>query len=240
MKATLLTAMLALVPSAWATTISYNFNDPTGKLGTSEIYTSSDIFITAYGFKSGKASDLFGNTDGLGLSSNSDQITTGFVQLDLSGFWAADATNVIITIDATKSGQTFEIFGSNTLGTLGTELQTGTANVATQLTLSADTYRYVSITAATGSHVVLDELSAVEASEPGDLAMLGIGVGLLGIAIIRKKGKGSAGAGSPARNGVRLAAPGGKNREGQQSGKFEIPSAAIFVEDRRAQVQESR
>lgn len=181
MKKIILTLTLALVPSAWATTVAYSFNSPTGKLGTSQSYTDDGVTITAYGFENNKSTDLFGNMNGLGLVADGDQISNGFIQLDLENFWAIDPGGVKITVGDVSNGEDWEIFGSNTLGKLGTEIQTGSSSVATSLSLSADNYRYISITAEACSDVVLSGLSGnvTGTPEPGTLAMMGLGVGLL-------------------------------------------------------------
>jgi hypothetical protein len=191
MKTATFALMLALVPSAWATNVAYSFSNPTGTLPTSEVYTSSGVSITAYGYENGHAADLFGNVNGLGLVADGDQISSGFIQLDMKNFWALHPTGVDITVGDVQPGEEWEVFGSNTLGSMGVEIQTGTSNtpVSTALASDADDYRYLSITAAMCSDVVLSGISGnVSATpEPGSFAMIGLGVGLLGAGILKRK-----------------------------------------------------
>ena len=192
MKTTLFALILAGASAAWATDITYSFNSPTGNLGTSETYTASGVSITAYGFDNGHSTDLYGNHNGgLGLVSDGDQINDGFITLDLKNFWAAGATGVTITIADVSRGESWEIFGSNRLGSLGTEIQTGDTNapIASALTLSADNYRYINITAADCSDVLLSGLFGDPSSptpEPGSFAMIGIGAILLGVSRLKR------------------------------------------------------
>lgn len=192
MKTTLFALMLAAVPAAWGTDITYSFNSPTGNLGTSETYIASGISITAYGFDNGHSTDLYGNHHGgLGLVSDGDQINDGFITLDLKNFWALNPTGVTITIADVSRDESWEIFGSNTLGSLGTKIQTGTtdAPVASALALSADNYRYINITAANCSDVLLSGLFGDPSSptpEPGSFAMIGIGAILLGVSRLKR------------------------------------------------------
>lgn len=192
MKTIIIALTLALAPSVWATSVAYSFSNPTGVLGTSETYTSAGVSITAYGFDYGHAAQLFGNSNGLGLENNDGQIGYGFVQLDLESFWALDPTGVTITIGDVQPDESWEIFGSNTLGSIGTEIQTGSndAPVSTALALSADNYEYLSVTASKHDDVVLSGLtgaSNTSTPEPGSFAMIGIGAGLLGLASIKNK-----------------------------------------------------
>lgn len=192
MKTTLFALMLAGVPAAWATNITYSFNSPTGNLGTSETYIASGVSITAYGFDNGHATDLYAHHNGgLGLVSDGDQIGDGFITLDLKNFWALDPTGVTITIADVQRNESWEIFGSNTLGSLGTKIQTGSTNapVASDLALSADNYRYINITAANCSDVLLSGLFGDPSSptpEPGSFAMIGIGVILLSVSRLKR------------------------------------------------------
>jgi hypothetical protein len=199
MKTTIFALTLALVPSAWATSISYSFTNPTGKLGTSQTYTNDGVTITAYGYDNGKATDLFGNVNGIGLVVDGNQVgdNDGFIQLDLKNFWAVNPTGATITIGDVQKGESWEVFGSNTLGSLGTEIETGTNNapVSTALALTASTYRYISVTAAMCSDVVLSGLGGTIVTtnnvsptpEPGSFAMIGIGASLLGLAAFKRK-----------------------------------------------------
>lgn len=191
--------MLAAAPSVWATSITFNFNSPTGDLGTSESYTAGGITITAYGYFSNfSATNLYGKNDGgdevgLGLKyeSNHEIPTNGFVQLDLQNLWNADPTALSMAIGSVQSGEGWKIYGSNTLGSRGTSLITsGTTDYPNTFNLSTsiDSYRYISVQASCGD-VLISTLTANipnQIPEPGSMFLMGSG--LIGMAgAIRRK-----------------------------------------------------
>jgi hypothetical protein len=111
-------------------------NAPVG--GSSHTYTSSGFSITAYGFDNhsgiGTAHDLFyknvpaigGATEtGLGLTNtpnNELQAGLHFIQFDFTAALAAGMFNGQLSVGSIQTGESFAIFGSNTLGTLGTQV----------------------------------------------------------------------------------------------------------------------
>jgi len=111
-------------------------NAPVG--GSSHTYTSSGFSITAYGFDNhagiGTAHDLFyknvspigGATEtGLGLvntSNNELQAGLHFIQFDFTSALAAGMFNGQLSVGSIQANESFAIFGSNTLGTLGTQV----------------------------------------------------------------------------------------------------------------------
>jgi hypothetical protein len=113
-----------------------NANAPVG--GSSHTYTSSGFSITAYGFDNhsgiGTAHDLFyknvpqigGATEtGLGLTNTLDnELQTGlhFIQFDFTAALAAGMFNGQLSVGSIQTGESFAIFGSNALGTLGTQV----------------------------------------------------------------------------------------------------------------------
>jgi hypothetical protein len=113
-----------------------NQNGPTG--GSSQTYTNSGFSITAYGFDNhsgvGTPHDLYyksvpdigGATEtGLGLVetvSNELQANLNFIQFDFTAALAAGMFNGELSVGSVQAGETFAIFGSNTLGTLGTQV----------------------------------------------------------------------------------------------------------------------
>jgi hypothetical protein len=126
--------------SSWATIVwdlnPNNLNQPVGS--TSRTYTSSGISITAYGFDNnagfGTAHELFyknvapidGAVErGLGLTNtpnNELQANLHFIQFDFTAALAAGLFNGQISVGSVQQGETFSIFGSNVLGTLGTQV----------------------------------------------------------------------------------------------------------------------
>lgn len=113
-------------------------NAPVG--GSSHTYTSSGFSITAYGFDNnsgiGTAHDLYyknlspigGAVEmGLGLvntPSNELQANMNFIQFDFTAALAAGMINGQLSVGSIQPGESFVIFGSNTLGTLGTQVST--------------------------------------------------------------------------------------------------------------------
>lgn len=116
-----------------------NPNDQNGPVGSSsQTFTSSGFSITAYGFDNnggvGTPHDLFykfeqeigGATEsGLGLTNTAhNEIQTGlqFIQFDFTAALAAGMMNGELSVGSIQAGESFSIFGSNTLGTLGTQV----------------------------------------------------------------------------------------------------------------------
>ena len=111
-------------------------NAPAG--GSSHTYVSSGFSITAYGFDNhsgiGTAHDLFfkneneiggGVESGLGLTNTPhNEIQTGlnFIQFDFTAALAAGMMNGQISVGSIQPGESFSLYGSNTLGTLGTQV----------------------------------------------------------------------------------------------------------------------
>jgi len=111
-------------------------NAPVG--GSSHTYTSSGFSITAYGFDNhsgiGTAHDLFYKNQspiggavemGLGLVNTLDnelQAGLHFIQFDFTAALAAGMFNGQLSVGSIQPNETFAIFGSNTLGTLGIQV----------------------------------------------------------------------------------------------------------------------
>jgi hypothetical protein len=111
-------------------------NAPVGS--SSHTYSSSGFSITAYGFDNhsgiGTAHELFyksvpdigGATEtGLGLTNTlSNELQPGlhFIQFDFTAALAAGMFNGQLSVGSVQTGETFTLFGSNTLGTLGTQV----------------------------------------------------------------------------------------------------------------------
>jgi hypothetical protein len=111
-------------------------NAPVG--GSSHTYTTSGFSITAYGFDNnsgiGTAHDLFyknvtpigGAVEmGLGLvNTPNNELQSGlhFIQFDFTSALAAGMFNGQLSVGSIQQGESFAIFGSNTLGTLGSQV----------------------------------------------------------------------------------------------------------------------
>lgn len=113
-----------------------NQNAPVGS--SSRTYTVSGFSITAYGFDNhsgvGTLHELYyknimeigGAVErGLGLvgtPNNELQVGLHFIQFDFTAMLAAGMFNGQISVGSVQAGESFAIFGSNTLGTLGTQV----------------------------------------------------------------------------------------------------------------------
>jgi hypothetical protein len=179
-------ALFALCSAGFAT--SFNFAAfGTGDICHTDTFLAGAISMQAWGFTGNASSpntDLWykadgGDETGLGLSNDTvdhEVQGTSFLQ-----FTAANVAT--ISIGSVQSGETYQLYGSNTLGTLGTKIGSlGTADV-TNLNLAAidGTWTYVSLFAPTGN-VLLDSAtaSAPVVPEPGTSTML-MTLGVVGL-----------------------------------------------------------
>jgi hypothetical protein len=114
--------------------VSYGGGQSQGGYGdkgsNSASYSSNGIPINCYGFATtGSKTDLYSNNvqgnSLLGLSnwSNNNQIDSGhFVQFDISGHTNSGATGGSIAVSTLDWNASFDVYGSNTQGSLGTLL----------------------------------------------------------------------------------------------------------------------
>jgi hypothetical protein len=138
----LFTAFFVDPARATLTTVTWDLN-PTGidaPVGSSShVFISQGYSITAYGFDVGNginpARSLFyknagGDEFGLGVVGtphNELQVTSNgspanFIQLDLRAILAAGFTNGKIDVGSVQANESFVLYGSNSLGSLGTKL----------------------------------------------------------------------------------------------------------------------
>lgn len=133
---------LALASSTSATLITWDLNpsNQNGALGSaSHTYTVSGFSITAYGFDNVVGNDTphelyYKNTDGgfdhglgvVGTPHNELQNDNGsplqYIQFDLNSILTQGFTNGQIKVSSVDSGEGWTLYGSDTLGTLGTIL----------------------------------------------------------------------------------------------------------------------
>jgi hypothetical protein len=143
LKTVLLLACSAVIGSqAWATVVTWSLN-PTGANAdlpsNSQDFTVSGYTITARGYDNnsgiGSSHNLHfknegGDEVGLGLTGitnfelqvDSHGNPLQFIQLDLRSILSQGFTNGKIEVGSVQSGESFFLYGSNTLGTLGTKL----------------------------------------------------------------------------------------------------------------------
>jgi hypothetical protein len=184
-------AALLLASPVWADTVSWNLSNPSGPIGTSETYTAGGTTITAYGYNGSTPTDLFGKTaggdeTGLGLVGKSDDEIGGnaFVQLDLTQLISSGYTNFQLAIGSVQPGETYDVWGSNKKGVLGTLLLHGSLDGTKFSIPDGGQYSFISITAPTGD-VLVDSFTA-QTPEPSSLALLGTGLVALS-GLIRRK-----------------------------------------------------
>lgn len=179
-----------------------NLNQPAGT--TTQSYTSGGYTITATGYDNnggiGTPTQLFFKNvgpingafeTGLGVNNTADQeLQAGpstanpfdFIQLNLSSIIRAGATNGMVSVTSVQSGEAFTIFGSNTAGTLGTQLGGTFGSSSDNVFVSLPNfgqYNYYSIAAADGD-VLVKAVSAEFPAIPEMNALLPI-MALLGV-----------------------------------------------------------
>jgi hypothetical protein len=163
--------------SAWATVVTWelNPNGTNGNVGSSSLdLTQSGFTITARGYDNVAGTDtlhqLFfknqpdsagGSERGLGLVGTLDNelqtsggTPSNYIQLDLRSILAQGLGSFQISVGSVQPGESFLLFGSNTQGTLGTQI--GGANGSTfddQFISVTNSYQFISI--ASGSMDVL-------------------------------------------------------------------------------------
>ncbi len=138
-------ALTVAMPARAAVVWELNPNHQNAPAGsTSVTYTQQGYSITAYGFNNnggtGTPQELFYKNEtpinsaaeiGLGVTNTFDNelqagsTTTNpfdFIQLDLSSIIKAGATSGSVSVASIQSGEGFTIYGSNTLGQLGTQI----------------------------------------------------------------------------------------------------------------------
>jgi hypothetical protein len=215
------------VPSAQAVQVTWNFapgtngNPAAGALGTSQTYNANNITITAYGFNSisntgtlGSAIDLYGKftsgqtlETGLGLNGTLEHeiISPDLIAIDFSNARKAPNggySNFSFTMGSATSGETWELYGSNTSLTTGySELFTGTnQGVDNVLSGTNDSYKYYAFGMApnqsANNNVLLVSVDGVAppsqvggVPEPSTWAMLILGFFGMGFVAYRQKGK---------------------------------------------------
>jgi PEP-CTERM motif len=215
-------AFLGLKP-AQATPIVWDFTPTTsGVLPTTKTYTSSPVLspaenIIASGFSGTNTPvALYGKNDGTGeqgLGLNNDlsgdhEITHGsFIQLDLAALTDPPLTSTHMSFQSgsTTSGETWQVFGTNTAGSLvgATLIDSGTnENLVADLGASIlGTYRYLDVTVAantSGDNILLRELdNNVDLSKSGDpvpepSSLVLLGSALVGLGFFRRRRKDTA------------------------------------------------
>ncbi len=142
----------------------WSFNSQTGSLGNSWGYSFNGIPVTAYGYSSnGSGAGLCGQNNGgssygLGIQGTSGNYidTNHWVTLDISQAIAAGVTGGQIVMGGLGYGEGYAIYGSNTLGQLGTQLYNGTSNDnGNPVNIpNCGQYKYISVKATSGNCLI--------------------------------------------------------------------------------------
>jgi hypothetical protein len=212
MKRYLATAALASVMGAWlglapanAVTVLWDFSQATGPLGATHNYTSTPPTVTIQAAAFGTAGvQLFGKANGpgemgLGLTGNANnpdnEITPGnFVQLDLVNLTTPPFTsiNMSFATNSTTGIDAWQVFGTNTPGTLAgaTSILTGNTEGPQTLVGVLGNFRFLDVTATAGDILINELDNNINVPLPGAIWMFGAGLGGLGLLMRRRKNKG--------------------------------------------------
>ena len=203
MAAAAVAALACAAPAAQAD-IVFDFSGSNVNLGTSETFTDigSGLSVTAYGFDAASAAtDLFGKDEGLGemglglvndpTDQNEIHFGSGFVQLDVSAL-LSQVNAASFVMNSTTQGETWAVFGSHTLGTLGSQLTTGTDELAHGLP-NFGTYQFYGFAeinngASAGDNVLLTSLTIpTQVPEPATWSLMITGFLAAGAMLRRKR-----------------------------------------------------
>jgi hypothetical protein len=202
--ALLFAVVLFSAAPVWADSVSFTFvngGNSNTDLGISPTFTNTStggvsVSLQALGFQgtppnSTGTEHLFAknsgsNETGLGTLDGAFHEVVGnlWLQLDMQDAVNKGFKSGVITFGSVQAGESWEIWGSNTPGNLGTGLLTGNVGLVPISIPDLNTYRYIGITAPTGSVLVVNGLT-MTTPEPGTLAMLGMG--LLGLCTMRRR-----------------------------------------------------
>lgn len=163
------TAVAVCTSCSDATTVTWNFDSPSGKLGASQSYTSGGIALTATGYAAGATPvPLYGKyspgstSDGLGIygTANNEISTITWVQIDLRPLISAGGTNVSILLNGVQCSDGFNVYGSTNAGVLGTRLLANKTQGGVYLAVPGyPAYRYLNVNASSAG-VLLSKLCA--------------------------------------------------------------------------------
>ncbi len=219
-----LAAFGAMSSVGYGSVIVYNFTNPNVSppalqaVGASNYgVTQSSITLTAYGYSTstspnptkllewvaqgGDENGLgFTNTTGNGITLNSSNQPANYIQVNVSQALLAGGLNGQIEVAGVTSGEKFDVWGSNTLGVLGTNIVSGNTTDDAFISIpSWGSYDYIAVTvhpqsSPTGysdghpyynNDVLLGavEFTQSDVPDPATLSLLALG----GLALLRRK-----------------------------------------------------
>lgn len=197
LAAAVISSSIALASPATAATV-INFASPGGNLGTSETYNVAGYTVTAYGFSAlNAAQDLFGKNagageTGLGFNINGDKeigFGEGYVQLDVSQL-LSKVSMISFGTNSTTDGETWAVYGSNSLGSLGSFLSSGTTEVSNAALPNLGAYNFYSFASIAnkgGANILIKNLTLTPSvPEPATWMFMLVGMAGVGYSMRRK------------------------------------------------------
>jgi hypothetical protein len=188
LKKILLAIFLLAAAPAFADTVDvFNFNQNLGDIGKSDLFKLGILQVLLTGYSSpGVTADMWeknlGPTEfGIGLAAEEDREISGtnFVQVDLSKINnLSRVINISISINSIQAGEAYDVWGSNSAGTLGTLIAADQTSENFTLPRNFD---FISITAPE-DNVTIDDIDITvtpptPTPESSTLFLFGIGAG---------------------------------------------------------------
>jgi hypothetical protein len=127
----------ATVPSNATSIFTYTFQTSGAGLGVSHSFGTAPYDITVYGFDGtsthshNTAAGLSETTSGLGLAGRSEITTSDFVTVDFADPETIHGVTAAFEVGDLSSGEGWQLYGSDTLGELGTAITSNTAGWGT-------------------------------------------------------------------------------------------------------------
>lgn len=174
---------------------TFNFNQNLGDIGKTDLLKAGLVQFLISGFNSpGTIGDIWeknlGPTEsGLGLLQESDhEIGIGgsdFLQVDISKLTADKSVEMVtFGINSLQQGENYDIWGSNSAGSLGTLIAANQTDP--NFTIPLAPYQFISLTAGRGN-VLLNDVAVTATPEPSTFIMFLTGGGLLLAGLLLKR-----------------------------------------------------